>query len=387
MTAVRALDADDPFREIRTLFPITQSRAYLFAGGMAPLSTPAREALSAYADSWTDDPVVAYRRHPREEADALRAAVARHLNARPQDIAILDSTSRGNNLAVQMIDALRGANVVVDSTTYPSALFPWLLPAKAHVEIRRVPDDEDGLPRLEEFERLVDEETVAISVSHVSPASGFRHQLRALADLAHRVGAFLLVDAAQSVGAVQIDAEADRVDMMAFGAMKWLLGTPGIGFLYVNPTTADRLTLPQAGPAGAREVGERLVPADGALRHELSSLHWGGLAASRRGAELLLELGLGEVEKHVLSLSGRVIGGMRERGFNVLTPVVPTQRAGIVAFRHRHAEAVRTHLRERGVDVWAWPDRQLVRADPHVYNNAGDVDRLLHGLDTFDSPE
>lgn len=373
---------DERFGSVRGAFPITQRRSYLFAGGMAPLSRPGREALEAYGELCASDPVAAYREYPPRETDRLRATVAQFVSARPEEIAILDSTSRGNNLAVQMIDARPGANVVVDSTTYPSALFPWLLPAKAHVEIRRVPDQR-GLPVVEAFERLVDKRTAAISVSHVCRLTGFRHHLRSLSRLAHEVGAFLLVDAAQSVGAVQIDVEEAGADVMAFGAMKWLLGTPGIGFLYVRPSLAERFALPQAGPAGARRVGGKIAPAVGSLRHELSSLHWGGLAASRRGMELLLEPGLEAVERRVLWLSGLLIGGLRERGIEVWTPTEPERRAGIVAFRHRQPDALRLHLRELGVDVWGWQDRELMRADPHVYNVAADIERLLDGLDAF----
>src|SRR5207253_10390166 len=97
---------------------------------------------------------------------------------------------------------------------------PWLLPAKQHVEIRTVPS-RDGLPLLDEIEGLVDERTVAITVSHVCRLTGFRHELAPLGKLAHEHGAHLVVDAAQSAGAVGIDVVRDGVDFLACGAMKW----------------------------------------------------------------------------------------------------------------------------------------------------------------------
>ena len=375
---------DEGFVDIREAFPITESRSYLFAGGMAPLSNRGREALDAYAELCASDPVAAYGEYPPRESDRLRATVAQFVNARPEEIAIVDSTSRGNNLGVQMIDAPVGANVVVDSTTYPSALFPWLLPAKANVEVRRVPE-EGGLPLVEEFERLVDERTVAISVSHVCRLTGFRHDLGVLGRLAHEVGAYLLVDAAQSVGAVRVNVEEPGVDVMAFGAMKWLLGTPGTAFLYVRPTLLERFALPHDGVVGRRRADERIAAAGGLLRYELRSLHWGGLAASRVGAEMLLGPGLEAVERRVSRLSGLLIEGLRERGLDVWTPTEPERRAGIVAFRHPQPDALRSHLRELGVDVWGWQERELMRADPHVYNVSADVERLLVGLDAFGS--
>jgi selenocysteine lyase/cysteine desulfurase len=91
------------------------------------------------------------------------------------------------------------------------------------------------------------------------------------------------------------------------------------------------------------------------------------------------------VEQRVLWLSGLLIEGLRERGLDVWTPREPERRAGIVAFRHSHPDALRSHLRELGVDVWGWQERELMRVDPHVYNVPADVERLLDGLDTFGS--
>jgi selenocysteine lyase/cysteine desulfurase len=371
------LVSDERFVGIRTAFPITRERAYLFAGGMAPLSTPAREALDAYAALWAADPVTAYREHPRLEAARLRACVASFIGARPEDVALLDSTSRGNNLLAQMVPAPRGSNVVVDATTYRSALYPWLLRG---IEVRRVPG---ALPDAERLSDLVDDDTAAVSVSHVCPLTGFRHDLRRLAEVAHAHDACLLVDGAQSVGALRLDAEASGVDGLAFGAMKWLLGTPGIGFLWLRPALAATLLPPQAGPAGAHvEEGElRFVP--GAARHELSSLHWGGLAASCAGMELLASAPPAEVESRILDLSGRVVEGLLARGLHVWTPRERERRAGVVALRCPQAVELQAFLRERCVDVWGWERDQRVRVDPHVYNDQADVDRFFAGLDAF----
>ena len=373
---------NERFAAVRAAFPITAERAYLFAGGMAPLSTPSHEALEEYAQLSATDPVAAYRDYPPAEASRLRETVAGFLNAGPLDLAIVDSTSRGNNLAAQMIESPAGSNVVVDSTTYPSALLPWLLKAKAHVEMRRVAD-KDGRPRLEDFARLVDDRTVAVSVSHVCRTTGFRHRLTELAELAHARDALLVIDAAQSVGVVPIDVERDGVDVMTFGAMKWLLGVPGVAFLYVRPSLAGRLEVAQAGPAGSKLVGTHIDHEPGGKRYELSSGHWGGFAASRRGAELLSSLPPTEVELGVLHLSGLLVDGLRERGFRVHTPSDPARRAGIVAFEYAEPRALRRHLLDVGVDVWGWDDRRLMRADPHLYNNPSDIDRFFAGLESY----
>ncbi len=344
---------------------------------MAPLSTTAQAAIERYVALWADDPIRAYREYPHEQADLLRAEIAGLIGARAEDVAIVDGTSRGNNLAVQMIDTPVGANVVVDATTYPTALLPWQL---RPVELRRVSSSDDGTPSLTDFRRLIDEDTVAVSVSHVCRLSGFRHDLRALAEIAHAAGAALVVDAAQSVGVVPIDVDADGIDFLSFGAMKWLLGVPGIAFFYVRPELQD--AVPHVGGSG-KSGDERIAFPTGAARHQLSSLNWAGLEGSRCGLALLAEVGREEVEARVLALSDRVINGLLERGARVRTPRDPDRRAGIVAFECPSAGRLQRFLREHCVDVWGWEQRQLVRVDPHIYNNDDDIARFLAGYDAF----
>jgi selenocysteine lyase/cysteine desulfurase len=367
--------------DVRALFPITSTRAYLFAGGLAPVSTRARAAMDEWVDRWMFDPCF-HRADYFADWRALKERFARIVGADIDEVALTDGTSRGNNLAVQMIDAPPGSNVVLDATTYPSALYPWLVPAKRHVEIRRVPT-RGGLPVLEELADLVDKRTVAITVSHVCRTTGFRHQLGELGALAREHGAHLVVDAAQSAGAVEIDVARDGIDFLACGAMKWLLGAPGVGFFYVRHDLAEAIPPPHVGPLGTKQAAGELSLAAGAGRHELNTGDFAGMAASRTGLEILLSVGMDIVERHVLELSERLVRGLLQRGIEVVTPLDPTHRAGIVNFAAERPEDLRLFLRQRGVDVWGYDAEQRMRADPHVYNDEQDVDRLLDGIDDF----
>lgn len=124
--------------EARSLFPITQSRAYLFSGGLAPAAKPVKAALDHWSDLWSSDPAAIYA-HYVEEWSLCRRKFAELVGAEESEIAIADNTSRGSNLIVEMIEAPPGSNVVVDEYTYPSSLFPWRLGAKAATEMRFVP--------------------------------------------------------------------------------------------------------------------------------------------------------------------------------------------------------------------------------------------------------
>jgi selenocysteine lyase/cysteine desulfurase len=370
----------------RSLFPITRTRAYLFAGGLAPAAIPVKDALDRWADRWMCDPAH-HRARYFDEWRILKDRLASVLGADSGELAIVDNTSRGSNLAVQMIEPPPGANIVTDPTSHPSAVWPWLLPGRPPVEVRTVPDGPtstwaDGL------EAAVDERTIAVIVSHVDPRTGFRHNLRRLADLAHAVGGYLIVDAAQSAGAVPVDASRVGVDFMSGTMMKWLLGPPGLGFLYARREHLEALPPPHIGYVGAECAGtppapEHLSFHPGATRHEIGLADLPGIAAARRGLDILLEAGIPAIEQHVLDLSGQMIEGLGVRGIEVLTPGDRSARAGVVAFHFQGAVELCRFLRTLGVDAGGYAEDNRVRADPHLYNTPADVAALLSGIDSF----
>ena len=370
----------------RPLFPITEERSYLFAGGLAPAAIPVKAALDGWSDRWMFDPMY-HRARYFDEWENLRSRLAAVLGADPGEIAIVDNTSRGSNLAVQMIRARAGANIVTDPTSHPSAVWPWLLPDRGPLEVRSVPDGPSST-WMKGIESLVDGNTIAVLVSHVDARTGFRHDLRELADLTRNCGGYLIVDAAQSAGAVPIDAGAAGVDFISGTLMKWLLGPPGLGYLYARREHVESLAPPHVGYVGANRDGRPDEPGNlsyrpGAVRHEIGLADLPGIAAARRGLDIILDAGIPDIERHVLELTGRMIDGLTERGIHVLTPARRTERGGVVAFHFHGAVSLCRHLRRLGVDVWGYPEDDRVRADPHLYNTPGDVDRLLEGIDAY----
>ncbi len=366
----------------RPLFPITETRAYLFAGGLAPAATPVRDALDEWTDRWMFDPAH-HRARYFDEWEMLRSRLAAVLGAEPDEVSLVDNTSRGSNLAAQMIEAPPGANIVTDETSHPSAVWPWMLPGRNPVEIRTAPAGACSTAA-ERIASMVDGRTAAVIVSHIDARTGFRHDLRLLAGIVHEVGGSLIVDAAQSAGAVEVDAAGDGVDFMSGTVMKWLLGPPGLGFFYAR-RRADQAP-PHVGYVGAEGPpgrAELSFPSDG-RRHEIGLANLAGIAAARRGADIILDAGTAAVEAHVLELAGRLIGGLEERGIEVLTPSARAERGGVTAFLYEGAVELCRRLRTVGVDVWGYEEDDRVRADPHLYNTPGDVDRLLDGIDGYE---
>ena len=370
--------------EVRRLFPVLAERAYLFSGGLAPASTPARAAVERFLDEVTYDPNDRYDRI-EEEYRRAQNLFAPLIGADPSEVLITDCTGAGSNLAAEVLAGLGppGGNVVFDGFTYPSSVFPWMLPGRASIE-RRFVAPRGGEVHIDDLAEAVDDRTIAVSVSHVNELTGFRHDLEALGALCGERGAALVVDAMQSAGALQIDVHGWGVHFLACGAMKWLLGPAGVGFLYIDRRYLDRLP-PRAGLSGFRyeadvPPAERILkPKPGADRFRLGAPPLLGLAAAAPGLEILAGFGMAEVEDCVLDLAGYCIAELTSRGLGLYTPADPSQRAGLAAVRMERAAEVCGLMRRRGVDGWHYG--KMLRVDPHVFNNRADIDRFLAVID------
>ena len=265
----------------RQLFPVLRDRTYLFSGGHSPASTPGREAIKRLTDEWTYDTAELYGRI-HEEQGRVRALFAGLIGAEVDEVAVLDSTGTGSNLAVELIDVPNHGNVVFDEWSYASSVYPWMLPPRQHIE-RRWVISRDGVIQVDDLAAAIDNDTVAVSISHVTQGEGFRQDLKAVSELAHRHGALLLVDAAQSAGAVRIDVRAQGIDFLAVGACKWLLGAPGVAFFFAAARHIQGMPPHAAGPSAANvftaTAGE-FVPKPGADRFHLGMPNLLGLAAT-----------------------------------------------------------------------------------------------------------
>ena len=372
--------------EIRNLFPIMKERTYLFSGGHSPASTPSRDAVQRLTDHWGLDTGDLYGRLD-EDMDRARGLFAGLIGADEDEVAIVDSTGAGANLAVELIDPPESGNVVFDEWSYPSSIYPWMLPPRRHLEKRFV-KSRNGVIEPADLAAAIDDDTVAVSISHVTQGEGFRQDLQAVSQAAPAHGALLLVDAAQSAGAVEIDVHEQGVDFLYCGGCKWLLGAAGVGFFYGARRLLDRMPPHAGGPSAARTPGDSprdgFVPKPGAARFQLGMPNLLGLAATTPGLEILGQAGMGNVEAHILGLSGYCIAELRERGFEVLTPSDPARRGGIVAVVMDDAPDVERYMRRQRIDVYSGHTyNRTLRIDPHIFNNRDDIDLFLAKLDKY----
>lgn len=362
----------------RAQFPITRSRSYLFSGALTPAAIPVRSEWEKWSAAWYEDPNAVYTPdHLIGCSDRLRAAFAQLIGAEPSSVAVTDNTSRAASIAIRLLHERPGTNVVVDDTTYPASLYPWYARGDREVRFANTDGVADAASAIAQY---VDDNTVAVCISHVAPMTGRRHDLPTISAVAHSHGATLIVDAAQSAGVVPIDVVRDGVDVLITTTMKWLLGSPGVAMLYLAPELLADAPLLDVSYAGLEDPfgdwpSDRMPPSTpGARRYELGLPNLAGVHAAKAGIELLLEVGVENIFPHVERMMNRCLDGLAEQGAEVRTPTAPGQRAGVIVVEHAEAHGVYDACRDAGVDIGVIGP---LRIDPHGFNDETDIDRFL----------
>jgi cysteine desulfurase / selenocysteine lyase len=369
-------------QEMRALYPITSHYAYLDHAAIAPLATPVRSTMDVFLGRMTEEPFD--RPHWERFRSQVRGRIAELVSAGPESIAFTKSTTAALGLVAAGLEWEAGDNIVGVDREFPANIYPWMGLKRKGVELRLY-RPQQGRIDLKALVRLCDQRTRMLAISAVQFWSGFRTDLAALGAALKSRDILLVVDAMQAVGAMRMDLAAAPVDFLCAGAQKWLLGPIGIGFAYIGPRMLERLAPVAIGADSVVEESEYieydLTFKPDARRFEEAAPNYPGILGMGAAVNLLLRAGPAAVEGAVLRLADRLRDELPRRGYElVFKPTLPSERSGIVSFRHPRMVPAELHarLREAGVIIALRSD--FLRASPHYYNSDEDLDRLLEAL-------
>ena len=311
-----------------------------------------------------------------DQADCMRAPIARLINATPADIAFIPNAATALGLVAGGIDWKPGDNVVTLAGEFPNQLYLPALIADRRVEFREA--------AWERIDGSIDSRTRLVAISEVNYSTGFRAPINDISKIAHDNGALVFVDGTQSAGALRFDVQQSRPDALAVHAYKWMCGPTGAGFLYIAPHLRAVLppnTIGWRSHRGWRNVDNlhhgSPVLTDSAERYEGGGLAFGLLDAMAASAEWMLEIGPEAIEQRVLALAGSARVRLRSLGAEVLD----NRGSQTVAAKFpgdADPSRLARELKERRVLVAA--RHGFLRVSPHFYNNESDLDRLEEEL-------
>ncbi|HEY2849433.1 MAG TPA: aminotransferase class V-fold PLP-dependent enzyme [Gemmatimonadaceae bacterium] len=346
----------------------------------APQVDSTRAAAERYLDSWNRAGMDwdAWM----SEVQLAKAEFAKIINASADHIAIFSSVSEATSAVASAIDfngTRRG--VLVSEAEFPTVGHVWLAQQSRGAQITWAPV-RDGVIDPAEYDNRVDERTVVISACHAYYQNGFIQDIGRIAARARACGALSYIDAYQSLGAVPVDVKALGLDFLASGNLKFLMGIPGVAFLYVRPGLVETLEPTMTGWFG------RVNP----FAFETKALDWSSTASrfdtgtppianayvSRAGMAIINEIGPAKIRMWHEQLSRRLIEGGRARGLTLHGTSDIAQKSAVTAFVVRDSHAVEAAMRARGVLPSARGD--VIRLAPHFYSTLDDVDTALDML-------
>lgn len=364
------------WQRARRDFPVTERLAYLNSAGAGPVARASseaatefyRETLESGDKRWFDW---------LERRVRARAAVARLINAEPDEIAFTTNTSTGMNL---IIDALEGRGEVIScELEFPVSTIPWM---HRGVGVNLLPA-RDGELTAADVSAAMTERTGVICLSHVQYSNGFRAPLSEIGE--RKSEHAFVVNAAQSAGVFQIDVKRMKIDALCSTGHKWMLGGYGSGFVYLSRALLEE-TRPRAigwlsaeNPFTMRN-DEFQVRGDAAARAELGCPHFAGIFSLGAAADYLLRLGTLEIERRALALNRLLTERLASAGWRVLSPDRDESvRSAETLVAADDPARVSRHLSARGVAVTQKPEG--IRVATHFFNDEEDIARLVAALD------
>jgi selenocysteine lyase/cysteine desulfurase len=363
---------------IRSDFPILGEKTYLYSCSQGALSKAVQRGLDAYVTSWQTSPA------PWDEwvevYERLRTSFASFINAAPDEIAIVTSASGGINPIASALHFDSREGVVMSEYEFPTMGQIWLAQEPRGARVQFLDGVNEAVP-LESYEHAINEHTLIVPITQLSFLNGFRSDVGAITKLAHDRGALVFLDGYQDCGTRPLDVKALGVDFFVTGTLKYLLGPPGLAFLYVRRELIETLTPTMTSWFAQRDVfafdTKHLDLAPSARRFETGAPPIPNIYGAAPALDLLSRIGMNNVAGQIEFLARTFLDGAR--ALNIATKTPDSSVGPLVVLRARDSAAALRRLTERGVLVSARKDG--VRFAFHVYNDVADVHAALNVLE------
>lgn len=368
---------DRQIQRIRSRFKIFQSKIYLNSCSQGALSDAVESGFHEYLASWHE------QGSPWENwvgrYEETRTAFAKFIHASPDEVAIVTSVSAGINGIASALNFRERSKVVMGEFEFPTMGQVWLGQQVRGAEVQFAKAEGHSIP-VAAYERLIDRNTLIVPLTHVCFKNGFRTDINSLTQMAHSAGALVMLDDYQDCGTRAVDVKAMNLDFYVTGTLKYLLGPPGLAFLYVRKELISSLAptitgwFGQANPFAYDPQHFELSPT--ARRFESGSPSVPNVYGALPGFQLLEEIGPERVAAHIEKLAQALLRRTRDLGIHTKTPA---GSAGplVVLQCHDSAQLVQA-LAENGIVASNRFDG--LRISFHIYNTLDDVNVVAEVL-------
>ena len=357
--------------DYRAEFPILERTTYLINHSLGAMPRRVEERLAEYARMWRERGVRAWGEGWWDLPITVGDQIGRIVGAPAGSTVMHQNVAVAEAVVLSCFTPTPERNrVVYERGNFPSVRY--LYQSRPDLEVV-VCEDDGGI--LE----AIDERTLLVPITHVLFKSGEIQDVEPIVRRAHEVGAHVILDAYQSAGVVPLDVTALDVDFAVGGSVKWLLGGPGNGWLYVRPDLAERLEPTVTGWQAHEQpfaFEEEMRYAEGAARFLTGTPNVPAHYAGTAGYDLVEEVGVERIRANSLRMTSRLIELADEAGFEIRSPRDPVRRGGTVTVHVPEFAAVHRELGERGVICDFRPDAGI-RLGPHFFTSDEELETAI----------
>lgn len=375
------------------LFSLPEDHHYLNCAYFSPLLKSVEEAgiegIKLKRTPWKVRP-----NHFFEESDRLRSLFARLINAPDSEqIAILPSASYGLSTVARNLPKDSSGKIVVVGEQFPSNIYPWMRyceESAASMQTVKAPSakKECGKKWNQQILDAIDTDTLMVAIGNIHWTDGTLFDLEAISKRCHEVGAYLVIDGTQSVGALPFDVEKVQPDALICAGYKWLMGPYSIGLGYFGPRLLDGIPLEEGWLdrkgsedfAGLVNYVQEYQP--GAIRYDVGERSNFILVPMMiRALEQLLEWDPKKIQQYCKTLTRNLTEELPELGYRIEDPDWRSHHLfGIHLPDHIRPLELQQALSEKKIHVSV--RGSAVRISPNVYNHEGDITALLETMKT-----
>lgn len=366
---------------VRNRFPILDQKTYLNNCSQGALSVDVQRAYRNYLKDWVDkgapwDLWV-------ERMESARNAFAGLVGAEGDEVAVTTSVSHAVSALASSFDFDGDrSKIVMTDFEFPTIGHIWHAQERRGVDVVHVPAAGNRIP-LEYFDQAIDDRTLLVSITHVCYRNGSRLPVEDIIEMAHARGAMVLLDSYQALGTFPVDVKRLNVDFLAGGALKYLLGSAGLAFLYVRKQLIEQLEPTFVGWFSQANIyamdPSQHVPSPSARRFEAGTPPVPNIYAGLAGMKLIQRVGLPTIEKGISEVTSAIKEGAMQRGYNLVSPVDPAAHGALITLRSHKVDMLVKRLKEEDI-ITSSRDENL-RISAHFYNDQRDVDRLMDALE------
>src|ERR1700688_4387497 len=368
---------DKQILQIRSRFSIFQRKIYLNSCSQGALSDAVQAGLEDYIATWHEQgsPWETWM----DRYEEARTAFAQFINASPDEVAIVTSASAGINGVASALHFRERKKVVMGEFEFPTMGHIWVGQRVRGAEVQFVGAEGNCIPAAN-YEKMIDRNTNIVPLTHVCFKNGFRSEVSAVTNIAHASGALVMLDDYQDCGTRPVDVKAMNLDFYVTGTLKYLLGPPGLAFMYVRKELVSSLVptltgwFAQTNPFAYDPQTVDLSPT--ARRFESGTPSVPNVYGAVPGFELLREIGMENVASHIKSLAQSLLHSAVDLGIRAKTPA---DSAGpLVVLPSKDSTLLVQKLEENGIVASNRYDG--LRISFHVYNTMEDVKAVVEVL-------